>query len=1171
MSNAPIEAEVLPSPFPSAAPPPQGPSGRKVGVLLGCLGVFLLVMTAVIGAAGYGVWQVVQIAQQEAARQQERRSGQLASEASSSARSAEIVAAFSADDTGVDPDQLQEIQQLFDDALKVKDKPASSPEVSRLFDIDTFVQRFNDWPDGVGLSYLVREQARRELREGELLSWLSGKMKVVHVDVRDDGESAIAYGYDGLEQGVSNEQRWLLVRKNNRWLLADSELCDYGRWRSQMQARHYRFATRGRIWDAFDAVGTQASQAQDLLENGETEKAERLALQVDVARVDRELQDEVRMRLVHILLSCSDEAALRVARQFNDPGQWPGANFAIAHAEARLKHWPEAIAAAERYMQQVGPTVGICQVLLSVYEAQLDEDGMARMRRHLLRVQPDDAMHLARLAELNDAGATEVVERLQKLPNGAKTALEVVRYIDHDLHAEAVEAMLQFLERTAPNSAELEEARAQVARDRGDTAGAAKIYVQAWEKHRDDAELAERFSNGYLYAMAGEEKFQELAAEAPDPLAAVRFLASDFFDEQEYDVPLAALKTALERCRATASQDPVFLWNDGRVLLEDKQYAQAERQLQAAWQKLAIQNDDESLDRDSLAGAIAKSQLKQGRIEEAYNTVQLKATGAWELFAELDLKSEEERKVASTLALLHRQQKPQDPWAALMDAQLLAAQEKYEQAWQATPKSIPDEGGPGLAYQVRNLQADLLVKKHVPLSYCGSLADSDKLLPFVANRLADEQDWQRLSELVLAEERAGRTSSDPWLAWWTEMKFQNGELQEIVSRLEPQAADLAEKSTFSYRADGVGDPFDRLMRCLLRLGRYERTIQLAGQPRKYGQRDRVWLIWANLAAGNVAGAAAAADADGVYGHRVYRDREFGPLARAPNAQPLREKLPPDLPQAEFWQHSELLYSEPPGWDEVALTAAVQEALGETASVESLSEFLQSPGATSWQVTTGKEAFIIVSGERASSSDEVRPRHRRADQPGHAEENEALLKALHDYRGWTRLVPLQADEVDSTATCRLLAALAGEHCLAIRVNQDSRAIPYGDAARSALTSDKPAVELRKLGIPYFGWLVPPEKGEVERRTPEFWKAWMAFVRRLAQGPIEGARVRVRLEVGPCREEVSLRVVRLRGTPGRYCNLVVVADGPARLAPGIAPSEPYLLPSHLVQAIELPETP
>src|SRR5437762_6853657 len=88
---------------------PQTPPAPRVGcAIVGCLGVFLLLLAVVVGAASYGIYHVVRIANESSARQRAERQAlqaELAEQSSEAAgRADELVAAFSADDPGVSPE-----------------------------------------------------------------------------------------------------------------------------------------------------------------------------------------------------------------------------------------------------------------------------------------------------------------------------------------------------------------------------------------------------------------------------------------------------------------------------------------------------------------------------------------------------------------------------------------------------------------------------------------------------------------------------------------------------------------------------------------------------------------------------------------------------------------------------------------------------------------------------------------------------------------------------------------------------------------------------------------------------------------------------------------------------------------------------------------------------------
>jgi hypothetical protein len=414
--------------------------------------------------------------------------------------------------------------------------------------------------------------------------------------------------------------------------------------------------------------------------------------------------------------------------------------------------------------------------------------------------------------------------------------------------------------------------------------------------------------------------------------------------------------------------------------------------------------------------------------------------------------------------------------------------------------------------------------------------------------LATEQNWERLGELVVLEQRGQEVPAAEVDVWLAEVMFQSAQYAELVERFEPHVDDwAAQASGGSY---GRGGGYDRLLRSLMRLERYDRVIELVGrQPEE--EREHAWLVWANLAAGQVKAAAEiAAKPNFIYPQRIYYDDDFGSLALTDEALPVRKVLPPQLPHGSFWSRVELAFRGRPGWTDDEMTGLVHEALGNEATLVRLDDVKRLHEAMAWSVELPAEGqrWLLIAGRRSPESEDP------SEEPP---KNTALKQALQDYQGWVAIVPQpqsDADE-DSAATYRLAAGLATKDALAIHIPGPSRLIAVDDDVRGALRDADRHDELARLGEDHYGWLAHEPTDPSQGAAPRFWRDWMTFVRGLDKGEAKDARICVRLNCCGLYEDLWLRVERVQGKPARYCTLIVTADSHARLLPQLKPGEPY----------------
>lgn len=1163
MHEEPIVAQL------AAAPPPPPPASRAGCMIGGCLLIFVLFITVFVGAAGYGIYHAMRIANEGTAGEQARNEALRADLALSlNDQAKERVAAFSTEDSGVSAEELATLQALFDKVHEHRQKTlrANRSDLEQVFDFDAFQSRLFAWPESKSLNYFQRLGVTEQFRDHPVLDSMFDKFTIVHVDKRPDGQSAIVSGYVGLETGFHSEQRWLIVAHGSSWRVADSEMCDWGIWRSQMHARQMELAAKSpAVWNRFSAAADQVDRAGDLIQAGKTDQGLAELEQINYTQFDSALQDELRMRILQpTLYAGSPEKRLAIA-QFQHPEQWPGAAYHSAHAYAALGNHRQAIAFGRKFMEQVGPTVGINQILLPCYEQLGDKRAQAAAYRHLLRVRPNDASSLAGLAKVTTDNAAEVIERLRKLPDPPPAASQVVLYLDVDEHKPAIDALLEFLQAEAPDSVSLLETKARLASMEEDYETAGELYLKAWKEHRHE-ESASRHCADFFSMMVSAERLEAAFDQAPDPAVALQFLANDYFFYGDYGVQEKPFRSILQKYREGHGDDVNVLAYEGKLLVQDKQYAEAEQRLRAALEKLPAEeaaepgDEEVGLNRSDLHSQLATALLMQDRVAEAYETAAEIPNAAWTLFSQLDLTRAPHREHARKLVTLERARKPSEPWSGVMEATLLDAENKPAEAWTALPKTVP-ENDYALAWPVRNLAASLLVSGSVPLAQYSAMRPREVFFDLLVQRLAEEKQWDRVDELVHLEEDAfGR--SDRVSAWEAELFYQRGQYKYVVTNVGLQslnAQHLLEKYRGSYQR--FANPVDRGLRSLIHLKDYDEALELARRVKHQPNGPVTWPVWIHLSQGNVDQAIAALkDQSDQTHYQFYYDSEFGPLARTPEALPLRQKAPPDLPTTVFWRRAELLLSQEVGWDEAKLTELARQALGADALAVELQGLQQQPAGTRiWRITRGPDTFLIFAGRQPSE-----PKEAQRQTP----QDERLANALQTYQAWITIIPArEANEFKLPATVYpLAAALAGEHCLAVRIGDQGRMFVFDEPLRKTLQAPDAAKQLQRGGEMVSGWLMPDQDTSEEEQQVRP-RQWLSLARRLAeQPPPENARVCARLQACGCREDVWLRIERLVGKPSRYSTLAVTPEQPSQLVPEIQPGEPYLVSSHSLYDFE-----
>ncbi|MDX1947308.1 MAG: hypothetical protein SFU86_18040 [Pirellulaceae bacterium] len=1146
MEEPPIVAELVSGPPNYSA---RTGSGVRVGFgLLGCLGLAVALVVLIAGGVVYSAYRMINVERTRFAATQARQREMLAQADNSPQRAAEIVAAFSADERGVSAAELARIQTLFDTAFAVKDRKASHPTVARLFDLDAYLERLFAWPEMQGFSRLERSAIRTELADSEALNWLVGKLRVAHVAVPPGGQTATVYGYPEFEGGaLGSEQRWQLKRAAGGWRICDAELCEQARWRSQMQARHFRYAYRQPAqWSIFNSVCEQIETASQQMAEGNWGAGERQLLAIDLAALDPGLGDELRMRMLNASEVRPAGARLTIARQVETPDEWPQAWLAIAQGEAENRNWAAVIEAGERYIARVGPTPSVCRALLSAHDGRDDDAGRAAMCRHILRVHPEELHTLAALASSGPEETADAIRRASALPEGLDKTVQLLAYLDDDEQPEVSDAVVDHLGKTAADSPQLAEARANLASRRGDSAAAAAILLAAARQPTADAEVRERLADQYFLSMLESEQLPEGIRAWPEPLQALDFAAEDYFFGGDYGATLKNVRQALARAAAAYPDELRVKFYEAKLLVHDEKLAEAEERLVALLPKLPEESAEIFANREEVLSELTRVRLLLGRAEEAYRTQPQDASRPfWWSLSSLDLEQASHRETIRRVLDLHRQTAPQEAWCNMLEAELLEREQESRRAWALVPPLL-SESADLPAYRVGTLVGKLLGAGQIPLAEYEQLADRGNVFPQLARQLANQKAWPALKEIIAIEQRSQAVSAEAWRPWLAEVLFQQGELEQLTQQLEPHAGELAAATRYYYY-DDVGSGYDRLLRALMRLKRYDRVLELVGsQPA--ANRDSAWLIWANLAAGRVAEATKVAlEPENSSSHLLYQDDDFAPLLWQDDALSVRKQRPPALPLEDYSRRLEVISRNPAPWTDETLAAAAKAALGGDAQIARLTGMEGPAGVVGWRVRAGKQSWLIVAGPRApdSADEDEEPLPMSAD----------LRQALDDHQSWLTMTPqLPPDEPADLATSyRLLAELATGEPLAARIAQHSRVFAIDESSRAVLRDPARHGELKSLGAEHFSALAPHSTTTWARGPADYWRRWLAFTRRVEQGTALEARVCVRVECCGLHEDLWLSATKLEGQPGRFCTLVVAADAPSQLLPPSAAGE------------------
>jgi hypothetical protein len=1153
MPDQPITAELASA----GSAPSSSSANRKVGyAAAGCLGLALLLGVGVLGAFGYGVWHVVQAAQMESHRalavDAALKSELARHDVASPERAADLVAGFAADEVGVSEEELATLQQLFDNVYERRQLPANDAKIAKVFDFETFKTRVLAWPQGAALDPLEKLQAVANLGESKPLSWLRSGFTIVHAKRQGDGKSLVVYGYMGIEDELA-EQRWLVVPHGDTWRIADAEICDWGRWRSQLQAQHLQAAfDTPDTSTRFEAQLERLQSANELAAEGNNAAAVAVVNHLSYDGLNDMLHDELRMRALQAANPFADaKTRLALAEGFRQPEQWPGVAFVTAQANAELGNWEAALQAAETYKRQVGATLGINHILLPYYQQQNDAAACAAIHRQWLRVEPESTDALAGLAESSLDGGAEVIARLKQCADPAAKAVAVIRAISAEKQ-NAVDPLVAFLEQQQSAQSLLQEVKADLAFNDGDYATAAAHYLALWRERADDPEASLRVTIRYLVSMVSANQTEEAIGRAVDPLMMLQFLGDSYFGQGEYVVTASQMRAAVEKCRTHYPDDLHVLAFDGYLLVEAEEYVAAEKPLQAAFKKLAKQAAEESeesfeglgnpIDPTEVRVQLAIAMLHQGRVEQARRLVAETQPDGEEVgillaFQALDLQNKVQRSLGQQLFERHRSVAPNDPMIPVMQALLLEAKGETVEAWQVT-RTVALPGDDPRSASVRELAIRLLASEKVPLASYNDLSPGGPLFNDLAERLASQKQWDRLTELVVLERRTN-ADNKRLDEWQTRALYGQESYEELVQKFLPQAAKLAQLKEVEAYVSSPDLSLERVIRSLVKLKRYEEALALA-REHKQVLPDEWWPVAIHLAQGNAEQALAAVPSGPYAVAGIYDDAEFAPLALAPAARPLRDKAPPYA--AVHANRVDMLLSEPLVWDDATLTKLVQATLGDEASVEPLAGVEPPEGVQLWKLAAAGQTYLVARGRGPAASAQRFPPH----------PTKKVVEAIAKHQAWLTIAVLQQSQFEPLPppVYPLVEALAGEQALLLWDGPQSELIVISEEVRTALRSSQ-RDQLRRSRWNTYEPLVRSTDAKTAS-LPD--SKWRTFAPHVSASP-GSSRVCLLLDLAGRRHEIWFRVDRLVEAEGTHPVFVVSLGEPSPLLPNLNAGEPY----------------
>jgi LSD1 subclass zinc finger protein len=407
---------------------------------------------------------------------------------------------------------------------------------------------------------------------------------------------------------------------------------------------------------------------------------------------------------------------------------------------------------------------------------------------------------------------------------------------------------------------------------------AVQVLSEGWKKATPEVrgELRYRYALALYHTGRAQEAYRELGKEVFQQLA--NLMLADGKAEE--------LEALLALHRLHAGDDPNLLTFAARLHLLRNQPAEAVSVFQKAYA-----NQTAEWQRHTLITQFLQGMAKLGQGLEGYRVVPDKALA----FNSLARHLLHEKKTEELTALLveHRKQHAEDALAAYYTGEQHRLRGEWAPAAQQFALAVAS-ASPHDQIRFRHALNQARVKAGQAVMALQEGAENERAFEDLAAVCLQEKDAGQLKALVTEQRK--RQADDPHLvAWEVEVKWLERDHAGALALLHEHREGVFAEVRFRWKFQ------DRLVRCLVRLKRGDEAVREASAVARQRSGNRLLLVLAHAARGDVAGAVAALEKGKMHTYLVeqcYRDEDLGPLLRSPAFQPFRDRFPPPKPRAE---------------------------------------------------------------------------------------------------------------------------------------------------------------------------------------------------------------------------------------------------------------------------------
>jgi len=1047
-----------------------------------------------------------------------------------------VVAAFRAEDVGVDDATLKAIEKLFDELLEGCDGD-NYDGIAATFDIDRFLLQTKKTGVIKDMTVSEESQLRESLVQSTANVSMMRKHSVIHVDPHAGRREFVVYAYLWDEEYAGHEMRWWVVRNGGTFRFFDLEYLDFGMPESITEAIYQEYADDPGIDEFVKATG-DIDKAMTASADGNREQAAASLRRAAGRRVFSQLADDVTLRIAYAWGTMGRQReAIAAARRIGSPDKVPGAYDAQAFAYRDRGNHRKAIEFASKYMEHVGGGPDILEIKCNALTALGRDDETTGDLWRWLRFEPDDVQPLQQLAgTLDDDEQQPLLDHLAKLDDPVTTAVSLAERLAYS-EPDALKWIIGFLKEEAADSSKLEYLEGLAAQANDDYAAAAEHFKQAMTGETNKVDRSQ-YGYHFLDVMVEGEKYIEAYAAAPDASEAFQYLMGYDDDDEEFLIEDDDDRQRLmEAHRIRMPDDPWIHYYAADLFTKQQKYEEAEREFAAC---VAVTEDDDLL--SSIQFQRISSLVQAGRGEEAYEKI-APPDETFQQIAEHYRRNDEIDKLEK-LVEQHRALQPNDKQLDLYSGIVAMHRKEYVSADRLFARGYRNIDEDYRRYTYRNEWIENRFKMGRPLTAYGEIKPDEETFPILARKFATNEDWGNLQTLINIHRLQHRRDSAV-LTWTAEMHWKQKDYKSVVSTLTPWESRVHPTDIDRWQTRQLAD---KLLRSYLRLKRFPEALRFARQRfEEYGQPQK--LMIAHAAAGKRDDVARFMDEQAAIDRThwfssVYSDTDVGPILRGADYLPLRKKYPSGVPSNFNRTQTVLLLTAPRQLDASQLQSKLVPVLGEKVKVEQLLSGELSQSLTSFLIQADNERFVMtLSNDRYTGQE---PKLKDAE----------LTQAVTEHRAWLAVTTFGTDWQDVSQIApayRLTSVFLGDDCSAVYFTSGGRLAANDAELQKLLRDEKPQQALLKFGEQVWLQYSPDidEDANASMRRRRLKEFVSAFEEKEAG---EEFAVRVNVDAGFAREAHWISVHKFER--GRYGNWTFTGEfsTDSRLSPQIRQGEP-----------------